>query len=150
MATDLIAVLAAAGMLGTSLAAVSGTLSGDILPPAVTTYAAEGETSGGLCQVQIARTGAPGSSEIVRQVLAGDECVCYMTTGPVGNNPGAEDLVAALLRERQCASAPLVTAPPPQFAPVVGAVLGAGALGGVVGLGAVGGLAAGLGSDSNG
>lgn len=148
MSSDFVMAFAALGFLGATFGSSTGTLSSEALPPAVTMSAAVSEAGGNLCRVEIARSGTPGSSEVVRQVLPDNECVCYMTTGPVGNNAGAEDLVTALLRDRECSTAPLVTAPPPQFAPV--AVIGGGLLGGLVAAAGAGGLGAGLGNKSNG
>lgn len=150
MTSGLFSTLAAAGILAVGASAAAGTISSNSLPPVAVAAAAASEASGNLCRVEIARSGAPGSSEIVRQALPGGECVCYMTTGPTGNNGDAESIVDALLRDRQCTNAPLVDAPPPQFAPLVAAALGGGAIAGGVGAAALGGLAAGLGSDSNG
>lgn len=138
MNTQLIALLASAGLATAGVAATSATRSADALPIGAVAFADGDGGGGGQCRVNIVRTGASGTANVVRTELEGGGCICTMTTGPANNNGSAEGLVDALLRDRTC-----------QGPPAAGGVDG-GLLGGLIGAAALGGLAAGLGGKSNG
>lgn len=141
MSIQLFAILAAAGLATTGVAAVSATRSVDALPTGAVSLAQGDSGSGNLCRVEIVRTGTGGTANTVRRELEGGQCLCSMTTGPAGSNGSAEDLVNALLRDRTCEG------PPPAGA---NGGMNGGVLGGLIGAAALGGLAAGLGGKSNG
>lgn len=158
MSTQLIAVLAAAGLVGVGVAGAAETRAFSAIPGAVSLMSdGQGGGGGDKCRVDVIRSGTPGAADVTRQVLDNGNCVCIVTTGPVQTNGAAEEIVKALLRERTCASAPLaaVTGANPG---VGGAVSSAAVSGGGVGavlpvlIGGVGaaGLAVALGKDSKG
>lgn len=150
MSSQLIAGIAGAALAVSGLAIGAGTRSASALPGvAVIAGAASAATvTGGRCQVEVRRNGNPGSNDIRRQELDNGNCVCVITTGPSSANGAAEEVVNALLRDRECTNA---------LAPAdlgkVNAATGGG-LGGVVmpvvfGVGAIG-LGAALGGSSKG
>ena len=104
---------------------------------------------GDKCQVQVIRAGAPGSSAIVRDSLPNGVCVCRITTGPSASNGAAESVVAALLRDRECADAPAAGDMGQAAGQAGGGGLGGAVLPVVFGVGAIG-LGVGLGSSSKG
>jgi hypothetical protein len=140
-------VLAATGLLTAGFAATGAVRSADALPVIMLTQGAAGADK---CSVKVLRTGAPATSDIVRDQLPDGSCICIVTTGPAANNGAAENVVSDLLRERECDGAPAAS----NIGNQVGAAASTGGGGAVlpVVLGAVvaGGLAAGLGSSSNG
>lgn len=143
MATQFIAILAAAGLATAGMAVASETRSAGALPELTTEFMQEGTGGGQKCRVEVLRTGAGGTAAVTRSTGAGG-CVCTVTTGPAGSNGAAEDVVAALLRDRECEGAP--------NAGDEGAGGGSNGavIAGIVGAVAIGGLAIGLGSDSSG
>lgn len=156
MSTQVVAILAAAGLVGAGVAGAAETRAFSAIPAAVTMMSA-GADAADKCRVDVIRSGTPGAADVTRQVLDNGNCVCIVTTGPVQTNGAAEEIVKALLRDRTCASAPLaaVTGTNPG---VGGAVSGAATTGGGMGavlpvlIGGVGaaGLAVALGKDSKG
>ena len=155
MSSQIIASLAAAALVAGGFAAGSETRSMAALPSAQLMLAAAGAGSvpGDKCQVEVIRAGAPGSSAIVRDSLPNGVCVCRITTGPSASNGPAENVVAALLRDRECADPP-AAGDTGQAAGQAGGAAGGGGLGGAVlpvvfGVGAIG-LGVGLGSSSKG
>ena len=157
MASNLIAVLSAAGLLSTGMVAASQTRSSAVLP-AVSTVMGDGQGGGGQkCRVDVLRSGAANTASVTRQVVdGGGGCVCTITTGPAGGaNGAAESVVEALLQSRECEGAP-ASGDVGQAAS--GAAAGGGAGGGgsgalvgvLVAAGVAGGVSAGLGGDSNG
>jgi hypothetical protein len=167
LGSQIIASLAAAALVAGGFAAGSETRSMAALPSASPLLAAAGTGAvpGDKCQVEVIRAGTPGLSAIVRDSLPNGVCVCRITTGPSASNGSAESVVAALLRDRECADAPAAvdTAQAAgqaagqaggQAGGAVGAAGGGGGLGGAVlpvvfGVGAIG-LGVGLGSSSKG
>lgn len=145
MTSQIFAAIAAAGLLGAGVASATETRSFAALPAHLLMAADSGDGGGdaGKCRVDVVRNGAPGTADITRQVIDNGGCVCTITTGPSGNaNGSAEAVVAALLRDRECAGAP----PPGQAA---GGVFGA-VLPGLIGAGGAAGLAVAPGNDSRG
>jgi hypothetical protein len=118
--------------------------SADALPSASVVMAA-GAPEIAKCRVDVLRTVAGGRADITRSELSDGTCVCTVTTGPQTINGSAEDIVVGLLRDRECAGAPVAGGNPLSAG---GSILGL--LPAVVGAPAVGGLAAGLGSSSPG
>lgn len=107
MTSQIIAAVAAVGLLGAGVAGAAGTRSFEALPSA---SAIVGQVDGGAaqkCQVLEHRDGAPGVADITREVLSNGGCICHVSTGPKGGNGAAEDVVTALLRDRECENAPL-------------------------------------------
>ncbi len=159
MASQLIASIAAVGLLGSGLVAATETRSYAVLPALTATTVADGQGAGGeKCRVDVVREGLPGEAAITRQVLDNGDCVCTIRTGPASNNGSAESIVVALLRDRECAGAPLAYAPGSSGAGAGGAGgaggggggLGAGGAAALGGLALAGGLAVGLSKKSPG
>lgn len=150
MASQVIAVLAAAGLVTGGAAATASVRSADVLPLIA---ALQGAPTGGKCTVNVVRSGTPGVAQITRGALSDGSCVCTVTTGSAAANGSAEDVVSNLLRDRECTGAPAAESITNTAGNQV-AGAGAGGAGAVlpVVLGAVaaGGLAAGLGNASNG
>ncbi|MBS0473738.1 MAG: hypothetical protein JSR28_01155 [Proteobacteria bacterium] len=155
MSTQIIAALAAVGLVGAGVAGTAETRSFDAIPGAIALMGdGVGGATGDKCRVDVIRSGTPGSADIARQVLNNGQCVCVVTTGQVKANGSAEDIVKALLRDRTCDGAPLADA---AGTPVGHAVAGASAGGGtgallpvlIGGVGAAG-LAVALGKSSKG
>jgi hypothetical protein len=159
LSSQIVASLAAAALVAGGFAAGSETRSMAALPSGslVLAAAAAGSVPGDKCQVEVVRAGAPGSSVIVRDSLPNGVCVCRITTGPSASNGPAEDVVAALLRDRECADAPAAAdtgQTAGQAGGAAGGAAGGGGLGGAVlpvvfGVGAIG-LGVGLSSSSKG
>lgn len=142
MASQLIASIAAVGLLGTGLAAAGETRSFAVLPALTAVSVADGQGSGGQkCEVVVNRVGLPGAADITRQVLDNGNCVCTISTGPSSNNGSAEAVVVALLRDKECEGAP---APGAEEGAGSGGGLGGGGAAALGGLAVAGGLAAGL------
>lgn len=152
MASHLLAVLAAAGLVSTGVVAASDTRSAAALP--AVTYALGGGQGGGAdkCRVDVVRTAPAGAASVTRQAFGDGSCVCTITTGPAGSaNGAAESIVAALLRDRECEGAPAPGDIGRAASNAAGGGGGSGVLVGVlVAAGVAGGLAGGLGGDSNG
>ena len=154
MSSQLIAAVAAVGLLGAGLSSAGETRAFQAVSAPVTMMAGGSALSDDAkCRVDVNRTGAPGSADITRQVLNNGGCVCIITTGQTAQNGSAEDIVKALLRDRTCDGAPLAAVANPGVTPAAAAASGGGmgavlpvVLGGV----AAAGLAVGLGKDSNG
>lgn len=155
MASQILGLLAAASLVSTGMVAASETRSADALPGVASAMGAgEGGGQGGAdkCRVDVRRTGAPGASQVTRQVFNNGGCVCTITTGPAGDaNGAAESLVTALLRDRECEGAP---APGEIGQAASGAAGGGGGSGVLIGVlvaaGVAGGVAAGGGGGSGG
>lgn len=151
MASQFLAILAAGGLLSAGVVA-SETRSAAVLPLAGAMLAQGAGGAGEKCRVDVVRAGVPGSAAITRATLPQGGCVCTITTGPSGSaNGAAEDVVSALLRDRECENAP---APGDIGEAARGAAGGGGGSGVLIGVlvaaGVAGGLAAGLGGDSQG
>ncbi len=58
------------------------------------------------CVVNVDRSAAANSYDVTRTVNQGGQCVCYVRTGPESQGGNAEALLAALLRSRDCSTAP--------------------------------------------
>ncbi|MFM5884546.1 MAG: hypothetical protein ACKOQ3_04325 [Novosphingobium sp.] len=158
MSTQIFAALAAAGLIGASIAGATETRAIDAIPGAAALMGA-GEGGGAdKCRVDVVRSGTPGTADITRQVLDNGGCVCIVTTGAAQSNGSAEDIVRALLRDRSCEGAPLASAAAGSNPGVGGAVSAAAGGGGGSGailpvlIGGVGaaGLAVALGKSSKG
>lgn len=158
MSTQIVAILAAAGLIGASVAGTAETRAIDAIPGAVSLMNdGQGGSTGDKCRVDVIRTGTAGAADITRQILNNGQCVCVVTTGSAQANGSAEDIVKALLRDRSCDGAPLAQVAGTNPG-VGGAVSGAAASGGGSGavlpvlIGGVGaaGLAVALGKSSKG
>ena len=110
MSSQIIAAIAAAGLLGAGVASATETRAFAAFPTQLLSAAdglGGGAASGGECRVDVVRSGTPGSANVTRQVFNNGSCVCTITTGPSGNaNGSAEAIVGALLRDRTCDGAP--------------------------------------------
>lgn len=154
MATQIIAAIAAASLMGAGIASAAETRSFAALPTQLLMAASGlGAGSGGECRVDVVRSGTPGSADITRQVLDNGGCVCTVTTGPSGSSNGsAEAIITALLRDRACDGAPAAGNLGGQVAGAAGS--GGGTSGTVlsvlVAAGGAAGLAVALGKDSKG
>lgn len=157
MSTQIFAALAAAGLIGASIAGATETRAIDAIPGAAALMGA-GEGGGAdKCRVDVVRSGTAGTADVTRQVLDNGGCVCIVTTGAAASNGSAEDIVRALLRDRACDGAPLAAAAGSN--PGVGGAVSAAATGGggsgailpvlIGGVGAAG-LAVALGKSSKG
>jgi len=147
VSSNLVATIAGAALVVGGFAAGTGTRSYSALPVSTTAAAAAGAATGGQCQVEVRRSGDAGTSDVRRLQIDNGDCVCVITTGPSSANGAAEDIVRALLRDRQCTDA----LAPTDLGPTTGAT---GGMGGIVlpvvfGVGAVG-LGAALGGSSKG
>lgn len=158
MGTQIVAILAAAGLVGVGVAGAAETRAFDAVPAAVAFMNDGASTSADRkCRVDVIRTGTAGTADVTRQVLDNNQCVCVVTTGAEQVNGAAEEIVKALLRDRTCAGAPLAAATGGNPG-VGGAVSTAATAGGGSGavlpvvIGGVGaaGLAVALGKDSKG
>lgn len=137
MTSQLIAMLAAAGIVTAGVASAEGTRSSAAIPLVMMAQAG----GGGECVVNVKRNAAGGVFEVTRSVMRDGSCVCNVVTGKSSVNGAAEDQVSGILSSRSCAEAPLAGDA------AVGGASGGGSsllpvLLGVVG---AGGLAAGLG-----
>ena len=155
MASQIIATIAAAALVAGGFVVGSETRSMGALPrsTALVTAGAATAAASEKCVVDVVRTRAPGSSQIERDERPDGQCICRIFTGPSVSNGAAESVVAALLRDRECANAPVAA---PADGAAAGAAAGAtgGGLGGAVlpvvfGVGAIG-LGAGLAGASKG
>lgn len=147
MSSQLVAGLAAVGMVVGGAAASAQVRSADLLPLVASL---QGAPDGAKCAVNVVRSGTPGNAQITRATLADGSCVCTVTTGAAEVNGSAENVVTSLLRDRECTGAPgaandLATKGAGPSAGGSGAILPV-----VLGAVAAGGLAAGLGSASKG
>lgn len=140
MTSQILAMLAAAGLVSAGMASTAETRSATAIPIEVL---AEGASSTG-CAVNVQRTGAAGQFDVTRQTLRDGSCVCNVTTGDAASNGNAEPRVDAILRDRECANAPVVADT------AAAATGGGGMLGILLGVVGAGGLAAGLGGTSKG
>lgn len=147
MSSQIIAAVAAVGLLGAGLAGAGETRAFQAIPAPFAMMAGSAEApAGDKCRVDVFRTGAAGSADIARQVLDNGGCVCMITTGEAAHNGSAEDIVKALLRDRTCDGAPLAsTAASGTSGGSSGAVLPV-----LVGSVGAAGLAVALGKDSGG
>lgn len=155
MSSQFVASVAAIALVGTGLANAGDIRASQAIPLAVSAVGSgdSGGSSDEKCRVDVIRTGADGSADISRQVLANGKCVCIITTGQEATNGSAEDTVKALRHDRTCAGAPLAAANPGVAPAAVAGAAGSGTgalipvlLGGV----AAAGLAVGLGKSSKG
>lgn len=147
MAGYIFSALAAAGLMTAGVAAAGSLRSGDALPPIAL---ADGASSPGHCSVKVDRTGTPGVANVVRDALDDGTCLCVVTTGPATDNGAAEDVVANLLKNRECASAQAAGSEAAAAAKGAGFGPAGTILPVIVGAGGAGGLAAGLENASNG
>lgn len=99
--SQIIAMLAAAGLMTAGVSAASGTRSSAALPVAMLAQGA----SGGSCSINVIRTGTPGTADVTRETLKDGSCVCNVTTGPSNINGSAESIVSSLLSDRECPGA---------------------------------------------
>jgi hypothetical protein len=134
VSTQIVAILAAAGLIGAGVAGTAETRAIDAIPGSVSLMNdGQGGSTGDKCRVDVIRTGTAGAADIT------------------------EDIVKALLRDRSCDGAPLAQVAGTNPG-VGGAVSGAAASGGGSGavlpvlIGGVGaaGLAVALGKSSKG
>lgn len=100
MTSQIIAMLAAAGLMTAGVSAASETRSSAALPVAMLAQGA----SGGSCTINVIRTGAPGTADVTRD-MSGGTCVCNVTTGPSDVNGSAESIVDTILNDRECLGA---------------------------------------------
>lgn len=153
MTSQIIAAIAAAGLLGAGVASATETRSYAALPSQTLMGAAGmsgGSDAGGECRVDVVRSDAPGTADVTRQVMNNGGCVCTISTGPSGNaNGSAEAIVAALLRDRSCDGAPAPNNSGGQAAGGSGGAAGT-VLTVLVAAGGAAGLAIALGKDSKG
>lgn len=125
MASQLVALVASAGLVGAGLATAGQTRAFEALPAlASATATAAGEDQ--LCRVDVIRTGNAGSA-VVNRIEERNRCVCVVTTGPKDRNGSAEGIVEALLRDRTCDGAPAAAAE-------TAASAGGGASGAIIGV----------------
>lgn len=160
MASHLLALLVGAGLL--SIAPTGEVRSFMVLPPTKPQPAVQLlhnadaiVGAGQKCRVNVLRSGPAGTAQVTQAVLGNGDCICTVTTGMGGVNGSAENVVIALLRDRECAGAPPADGLTNQGVGISSAgVSGGGGMGAalplVLGVAAVGGLAAGLGSSSQG
>lgn len=141
MTSQIVAMLAAAGLVTAGMASTAETRSASAIPVEIL---AQGAAASQGCAVNVQRTGAAGQFDVTRQTLRDGSCVCNVTTGEAASNGNAEPRVEAILRDRECAEAPVVADTAP-------AATGGGAMLGILlGVAGAGGLAAGLGGSSKG
>lgn len=78
--------------------------------PMSQTKVTDGDSGGAsnICRVDVIRSGKGGTVNTTRTVLTDNSCVCTVVTGPADDNGNAEDVVAAILRDRTCAASPVV------------------------------------------
>lgn len=142
MSSQVVMAVAIAGIVVGAAAATAEVRSADALPLG---GALQGVPAGGKCAVKVLRNGEIGKATVFRDELADGSCQCTVTTGAADKNGAAENVVTALLRDRECNGAPNSPAGEGAgFAPS-GALLPVAA-----GVGAAGGLGAALGSASQG
>lgn len=108
MSSQVVALLASAGLVGAGLASAGQTRAFEALP-VLTAAAASAAGDDRLCRVDVIRTGDAGSA-IVNRIDETNRCVCVITTGPKDRNGSAENIVEALLRDRTCDGAPAAIA----------------------------------------
>lgn len=100
---------AAVGLMGAGFANASQTRSFEAMTGQAAMFGGGGGggAEGGMCRVDVVRTGSAGSADVTRQTFSDGSCVCTITAGPAGSNGSAESVVTNLLRDRECAGAPL-------------------------------------------
>jgi hypothetical protein len=129
VASQLVALVASAGLVGAGLATAGQTRAFEALPAlASATASAAGDDQ--LCRVDVIRSGNAGSA-VVNRIEERNRCVCVVTTGPKDRNGSAEGIVEALLRDRTCDGAP---APAPAAVAETAASAGGGASGAIIGV----------------
>jgi hypothetical protein len=135
--SQFLAAAATVGLLGAGLANSAETRSFEAMTGQIAMFGnGEGGGADNKCRVDVVRSGAAGTADIVRQTFNDGSCVCTITTGPEGNNGSAEEIVTNLLRDRECASTPAIGEDAAQAAGGPGTIIGvlaavAGAGGGV-------------------
>lgn len=107
MTSQVIALLASAGLIGAGLASAGQTRAAQALP--VLTASSVSAADDRLCRVDVIRSGEAGSA-VVNRIEEANRCVCVITTGPKDRNGSAEGIVEALLRDRTCDGAPAAVA----------------------------------------
>jgi hypothetical protein len=139
--SQFLAAAAAVGLMGAGFANASQTRSFEAMTGQTAMFGGGegGGAEGGTCRVDVVRSGSAGSADITRQTFSDGSCVCMITTGPAGNNGSAEAAVTNLLRDRECAGAPVAGAAGGQAA---GAAAGGGGMGGGAVIGVLFGVAA--------
>ena len=112
MFTQLLAAAASVALIGAGAVAPSSIRSSEAMP-SVQSAVADGDGAGAsnMCRVDVVRTGQSGTVTSTRAVLKDHSCVCTLVTGPAGNNGNAEDVITAMLRDRNCPNSPMVGAP---------------------------------------
>lgn len=139
MTSQLLAAAASVALVGAGVAGASGVRSFEAIPTQRTVVAdGEGAAGGGQCRVDVIRSGDAGTVSTTKSVLEDNSCVCTVTTGPVGANGNAENVVTGILRNRTCADSPTVGKTVSEAAtsgggsgaviPVVGGLVGAAGL----------------------
>lgn len=136
MTSQILAAVAAVGLIGAGVAGAAETRAFDAIP-AMQTIVGAGEGVGGggadSCIVRVNRGGTPGSVNITKAV-EGSQCFCDVLTGPASGNGSAESIVQSLGTRNECTDAALAStaqtaAGTNSVLVVVGAVGVAGGLG---------------------
>lgn len=155
MSSQIIAAFASVGLVAAGVAGASATRASSAMPVVASMAGAGQAAAASKCRVDVVRTGTAGTADVARSVYNNGACVCTVTTGAAASNGAAEEIVAALLRERTCDAAPTVAAENPGVGPQVSAAATSGGGNGVilpvlVGVVGAAGLAFALGNSSKG
>ena len=149
MISQFLLAAASVALVGTGVAGTAEVRSFNATPMSQISFAdGDGAGSADACQVDVVRSGQPGTVTSTRTILRDGGCVCTLVTGPASSNGNAEAVISDMVRDRTCPESPTVGR----------AVSEAAASGGHSGaiipvlIGVVGavGLAVALGSSSNG
>jgi hypothetical protein len=138
--SQFLAAAAAVGLMGAGFANASQTRSFEAMTGQTAMFGSGegGGAEGGNCRVDVVRSGAAGSADVTRQTFSDGSCVCTVTTGPASSNGSAETVVTNLLRDRECAAAPVGG----YAGSEAGAAAGGGGMGGGAVIGVLFGVAA--------
>ncbi len=139
---------ASVALVGAGASGIADVRSFNATPMSQTSFAdGDGVGSADGCQVDVVRSGQPGTVTSTRTNLKNGGCVCVLVTGPASSNGNAEGVIADMVRERTCPESP-----------TVGGAVSEAASGGhsgvivpvLIGVAGAVGLAVALGSSSNG
>ena len=112
MISQFLAAAASVALIGAGAVGSVDVRASDAVPMAQTKVVdGDGDGTAGTCRVDVVRTGEAGTVSTTRTVLNDKSCVCTVITGPADANGNAEDVVTAILRDRQCAKSPMVGRP---------------------------------------
>lgn len=131
MSSPLTLAAASLALLGLGLASADGTRSSATVPGVQLLQNATAAGAAATCRIEVVRTGTPGTASVTRLAEGDGGCLCTVTTGPSQGNGQAEDIVAALLRDRSCDGAPApgqnstAFAPGPGMLPLLAVPVGA-------------------------